>query len=124
MAEVARQGMDRLDVRFFWANDGHSRKETGGSFTAVAEGRIQTEEIEAMAGQNGKIRGLGKGIQRRLNRHQTSNLNHQQISSFPQNTTPVFPTLIRSFTRAASQLARRMQPWLAARPIVSGLLVP
>ncbi len=36
----------------------------------------------------------------------------------------VSPTLTRSFTRAASQLARRMQPWLAARPIVSGLFVP
>ena len=35
-----------------------------------------------------------------------------------------FPTLTSSFTRAASQFAVRMQPWLAARPIVSGLFVP
>ncbi len=34
------------------------------------------------------------------------------------------PTLTMSFTRAASQFAVRMQPWLAARPIVSGLFVP
>jgi hypothetical protein len=35
----------------------------------------------------------------------------------------VLPTLTSSFTRAASQLAKRMQPWLAARPITprSGL---
>jgi hypothetical protein len=34
------------------------------------------------------------------------------------------PTLTSSFKRAASQFAVRMQPWLAARPIVSGLFVP
>src|SRR5437667_182435 len=35
----------------------------------------------------------------------------------------VLPTLTRSLTRAASQFASRMQPWLAARPIVSGFFV-
>lgn len=32
----------------------------------------------------------------------------------------VLPTVTSSFTRAASQFAVRIQPWLAARPIVSG----
>jgi hypothetical protein len=36
----------------------------------------------------------------------------------------LFPTLTRSLIRAASQFAIRMQPWLPARPIVSGLFVP
>jgi hypothetical protein len=34
------------------------------------------------------------------------------------------PTVTRSLIFAASQFAIRMQPWLAARPIVSGLFVP
>src|ERR1043166_5729569 len=42
----------------------------------------------------------------------------------PQKMITVLPTLIMSFSRMTSQLATRMQPWLAARPMVSGLLVP
>src|ERR1700736_4949162 len=36
----------------------------------------------------------------------------------------VLPTLTRSLSRMTSQLATRMQPWLAARPIGCGLFVP
>ena len=41
-----------------------------------------------------------------------------------QKISTAFPTLTSSLILAASQFAVLMHPWLAARPIVSGLLVP